>query len=217
MAPPVLVRATRNLGKVRELAALLADLKVRLLSLTDFPELPEVPETGATFGANARAKALAVARGTGLPALADDSGLEVTALKGRPGIFSARYAQDLTAPRPPGDEDNWRKLLKEMAGVPWAGRQARFVCAVALARPEGRLWETKGECRGYIALEPQGEQGFGYDPVFWVPEYGATMATLGPEVKNLISHRAKALAEVKELLRAHWGEIFPTTSHELGA
>ena len=208
MAAPTLVMASRNPGKVRELKDLLADLGVRLLSLTDFPELPEIPETGATFADNAAAKAREVARRTGLPALADDSGLEVAALGGRPGVFSARYAQDRTGARPPGDRDNWQKLLDEMAKVPWERRQARFVCAIALARPDGRLFRAQGECRGYIALTPEGTEGFGYDPVFWVPAYGATMASLGPEIKNLISHRAQALAALKRLLKAQGGAVF---------
>lgn len=195
-----LVIATRNPGKVREIEALLDGLAVRLLSLADFPDLPEIPEEGTTFAENAAFKAREVARLTGLPALADDSGLEVAALDGRPGVLSARYAQDRTAPRPPTDEDNWRKLLDEMAGVPWEQRQARFVCEIALALPDGRLFRAHGECRGYIALAPEGEQGFGYDPVFWLPECGATMATVGLEVKNRLSHRARALQELKNIL-----------------
>ena len=128
MAPPTLVIATRNPGKIRELEALLADSGVRLLSLADFPHLPEIPEEGATFAENAAAKALAVARLTHHPALADDSGLMVDALGGAPGVFSARYAQDRTAPRPPTDADNWGKLLDELKDVPWEARGARFVC-----------------------------------------------------------------------------------------
>jgi len=192
--------ATRNAGKVRELRDLLQGLGIELLSLADFPDLPEIPEEGATFAANAATKAQEVARLTQLPALADDSGLEVAALGGRPGVFSARYAQDRTQPKVPGDADNWRKLLDEMAGVPWEERQARFVCAIALALADGRVLTARGECGGYIALEPRGEHGFGYDPVFWVPEYGRTMAELGPEVKNRLSHRARALAALKEIL-----------------
>ena len=200
MAAPTLVMATRNPGKVRELREILKDLDFKLLSLADFPELPEIPETGATFLENAAAKAREVARLTGLPALADDSGLEVAALGGRPGVFSARYAGDLTFPATPTDQDNWRKLLTEMAGVPPEARGARFVCAIALALPDGRLYHTRGECAGYIALAPRGDQGFGYDPVFTVPEYGATLAELGPKIKNRISHRARALAALKDLL-----------------
>jgi XTP/dITP diphosphohydrolase len=207
MAAPTLVMASRNPGKVRELREILQDLGVHLLSLADFPELPEIPEEGPTFAENAAAKAREVARLTGLPALADDSGLEVPALGGKPGVFSARYAQDRTAPAPPTDEDNWGKLLEEMAGVPLEGRQARFVCEIALALPDGRLFMARGECAGRIALTPQGRQGFGYDPVFTVPEYGRTMAELGPRVKNRISHRARALAALKELLLSLRAEL----------
>ncbi|MBM4294496.1 MAG: XTP/dITP diphosphatase [Deltaproteobacteria bacterium] len=200
MSAFTLVMATHNPGKVRELAALLGDLKVRLLSLADFPEIPDIPEEGATFQQNALAKAQAVAGLTGLPALADDSGLEVEALGGRPGVRSARYAADLTGGAPPTDRDNWLKLLKEMAGIPWERRGARFVCVAALAWPGGRVHATRGECSGVISFEPQGDQGFGYDPVFWVPEFKRTMAELPPAVKNNISHRARALAALKELL-----------------
>jgi len=194
--------ASRNPGKIRELRQILADLDLRLVGLDDFPELPEIPETGATFADNAAAKAREVARLTQLPALADDSGLEVTALGGRPGVFSARYAQDRTAPVAPTDADNWGKLLEEMRDLPWEARQARFVCAIVLALPDGRLFEARGECAGRIASAPQGTQGFGYDPVFWVEEFGATMAQLGPEVKNRISHRARALTALRDILVA---------------
>jgi XTP/dITP diphosphohydrolase len=207
MAPPTLVMATRNAGKVRELRDLLQGLGIKLLSLADFPELPEIPEEGATFAANASFKAREVARLTNLPALADDSGLEVAALKGRPGVFSARYAQDRTQPAVPGDADNWRKLLDEMAGVPREERGARFVCEIALALPDGRMYTAQGECGGQIALEPKGEHGFGYDPVFWVPEFGRTMAELGPEIKNRISHRSSALAALREILVAIKDEL----------
>jgi XTP/dITP diphosphohydrolase len=193
--------ATKNPGKVRELADLLADLDIQLLSLADFPEVPEIPEEGETFAANAAAKARQVAALTGLPALADDSGLEVAALGGRPGVYSARYAADRTAPSPPGDEDNWRKLLEEMAQVPPEARQARFVCEIALALPDGRLFQAAGECPGIIATAPRGQGGFGYDPVFWLPELGATMAEVGLAVKNRLSHRAAALKQAKEIIR----------------
>jgi XTP/dITP diphosphohydrolase len=202
MGTPVLVMASRNQGKLREMRQILADLDLELLGLDDFPGLPEIPEVGASFAANAATKAREVARLTQLPALADDSGLEVEALAGRPGIYSARYAQDRTAPRAPTDADNWRKLLDELANVPWEQRQARFVCEIALALPDGRLAAARGECAGHIALAPQGTQGFGYDPVFYLPEYGATMAQLGPAVKNRLSHRALALAALKEILLA---------------
>jgi XTP/dITP diphosphohydrolase len=197
-----LVMATRNPGKVRELREILKGLNIRLLSLADFPELPEIPEEGATFRENAQAKAAAVARLTGLPALADDSGLEVAALGGRPGVFSARYAGDVTFPAAPGDQDNWQKLLKEMAGVDLEARGARFVCEIALALPDGRLYHARGEVAGSIADAPRGATGFGYDPVFLVPDYGATMAELGPKIKNRISHRARALAALSTLLQS---------------
>jgi len=207
VSAPTLVIATRNPGKVRELQELLKNTGVTLLSLADFPEIPEIPEDGATFKENAATKAQAVARLTGFPALADDSGLAVDALNGSPGVFSARYAQDLTAPRPPDDADNWRKLLEEMRDVPWEARSARFVCEIALALPDGRLFRAHGECEGIIALSPQGDHGFGYDPVFWVPEHAATMAQLGPAVKNQISHRARALAAFRDLLASVLDEL----------
>ena len=200
MAALTLVMATRNAGKVRELAELLRDLDVRLLSLNDFPELPEIPETGATFADNALAKAQTVAGLTGLPALADDSGLEVEALGGRPGVFSARYAQDRTGKATPTDEQNWQKLLDELRDVPPEKRQARFVCEIALAWPQGRLITTRGELTGAIALKPRGTRGFGYDPVFWLSDYQATVAELDPAVKNRISHRGRALQELKHIL-----------------
>jgi XTP/dITP diphosphohydrolase len=209
MAALTLVMATRNAGKVREMAELLRDLEVRLLSLNDFPALPEIPEEGATFADNAAAKAKMVARLTGLPALADDSGLEVAALGGRPRVFSARYAQDRTRGRTPSDEDNWQKLLDELRDVPPQKRQARFVCEIALAWPDGRLVTARGELSGAIALEPRGTAGFGYDPVFWVPEYQATVAELDPAVKNRISHRGQALTKLKDLLAPGQEDVFP--------
>ena len=207
MAAPVLVIASRSPGKIRELRQILADLELRLLGLDDFPGLPEIAEEGSSFAANAETKAREVVRLTGLPALADDSGLEVVALGGRPGVHSARYAQDLTFPAAPGDANNWGKLLHEMREIPWEQRQARFVCEIALALPDGRLFRTRGECSGRIALAPRGTQGFGYDPVFWVEEYGATMAQLGPEVKNRISHRARALTALRQILAGLRGEL----------
>jgi len=212
MAALTLVMATRNAGKVRELAELLRDLDVRLLSLDDFPELPEIPEEGATFAENALTKAQTVARLTGLPALADDSGLEVEALGGRPGVFSARYAQDRTGGRTPSDEDNWRKLLDELREVSPEKRQARFVCEIALAWPNGRLLTTRGEVSGVIAQEPRGTRGFGYDPVFWVPAYEATVAELDLAVKNRISHRGRALKQLKDILIRGREEFFTAPS-----
>jgi len=200
--------ATRNNGKVREMADLLRDLGVRLLSLADFPEIADIPEEGTTFAENALTKARMVARLTGLPTLADDSGLEVEALGGRPGVFSARYAQDRTEGRTPEDADNWQKLLDELRDVPKNQRQARFVCEIALYFPDGRLITTRGELAGVIALAPRGNRGFGYDPVFFVPEYQATVAELDLATKNRISHRGEALQKLKEILEARKEEFF---------
>ncbi len=190
------VAATCNPGKLREIRSILAPLGLELLSLDDFPGIPEIVEDGATFRENAVKKATEVARLTGEMAVADDSGLSVDALQGRPGVYSSRYAGEKAT-----DEDRCRKLLAEMAGVPAGSRQARFVCAIAVAEPSGKTEAAEGECRGEIAFSPRGDQGFGYDPVFFLPEYGKTMAELPPEVKNRISHRAKALEKLKEILK----------------
>jgi XTP/dITP diphosphohydrolase len=208
MAPLTLVMATRNTGKVREMAELLRDLEVRLLSLADFPEIGDIPEKGVTFAENALAKAKTVTKLTGLPALADDSGLEVEALGGRPGVYSARYAQDRTGERLPKDTDNWQKLLDELREVPKSQRQARFVCEIALSFPDGRLITTRGELAGIIAQAPRGTWGFGYDPVFYVPEYQAMVAELDLATKNRISHRGEALQKLKEALAARQKEFF---------
>ena len=210
MAAVTLVMATRNAGKVREMAELLGDLGVKLLGLADFPEIPDIPEEGATFAENALAKAKTVARLAGLPALADDSGLEVEALGGRPGVLSARYAQDRTAGLIPTDQDNWQKLLDELREVPQEKRQARFVCEIALYFPDGRLLTARGELAGLIAFKPQGTRGFGYDPVFWVPAYEAMVAELDLATKNRISHRGQALRKLKDILAARREEFFAT-------
>jgi XTP/dITP diphosphohydrolase len=200
MAAPALVIATGNAGKIREFSALLADLGLELKTLADFPDCPEVAEDGNTFEANATKKARVVAAFTGRPALADDSGLEVDALGGRPGVYSARYAQDRTAPNRPTDADNYQKLLEEMAGVPWEQRQARFACCLVVAFPNGWTAVARGTCEGLISLKPQGTGGFGYDPVFWLPEYNGTIAEVGLETKNRISHRALALKHLHTTL-----------------
>ena len=189
------VIATRNAGKLREIQEILAPLGLKVLSLSDFPEIPEILEDGQTFEENAMKKAAAVASQTGRVAMADDSGLAVDALQGRPGVFSSRYAGENAT-----DADRYRKLLKEMAGVPEGQRGAAFICAVAVASPSGKVAVVKGECRGKIALAPKGSHGFGYDPVFYFPKAGKTMAELEPEVKNRISHRARALEKLKQVL-----------------
>lgn len=184
-----LVLATRNEGKVREIREVLSGLDVELLTLSD---LPEVHEDGATFSENAKKKALKVAELTGLPALADDSGLEVDALGGSPGVRSARFAGD--------DDANNRKLLELLKGVPPERRTARFRCVLALAFPDGRAYTVEGTCEGRIAEEPAGEGGFGYDPIFLVPERGLTFAQMTREEKNSISHRGRALRKLREVL-----------------
>jgi XTP/dITP diphosphohydrolase len=183
-----LLVATGNRGKAAEAAAILgeaAGARLEVLTLADFPGLPSPAETGATFLENARIKARAGAAGSGLPTIGEDSGLVVDALGGAPGVLSARYAEG-------GDRDRWEKLLRELAGVPERRRTARFVCAAALALPDGREEATEGTCEGAIATAPRGEGGFGYDPVFLLPD-GRTMAELGPGEKNAISHRGRAL------------------------
>ena len=189
------VIATRNAGKLREIKEILAPLGLKILSLRDFSEIPEILEDGQTFEENAVKKAAAVARQSRRVAIADDSGLAVDALQGRPGVFSSRFAGEKAT-----DEDRYRKLLKEMAGVPEGQREAAFICAVAVASPNGKVEVVEGECRGAIALAPKGNHGFGYDPVFYFPESGKTMAELEPEVKNRISHRAQALEKLNQVL-----------------
>ena len=188
--------ATRNPDKVRELAALLGDLGIRIRTLADFPTAPEVEEDGTTCEANALKKAGEIASTTGMPSVADDTGLEVDALGGRPGVFAARYAGENAT-----YDDNCRKLLKELDGVPLARRTARFVTVAALAMPGGDTRVATGTLAGIIAEECAGSQGFGYDPVFFVPELGRTLAELTAEEKNRISHRAKAFRAMADILR----------------
>ena len=192
---PEVVIATRNQGKLREIEVILAPLGLKMLSLKDFPELPEIVEDGLTFAENAKKKAREVARKTGRLTIADDSGLAVDALQGRPGVFSSRYAGEKAT-----DQQRYQKLLAEMAGIPEAQRGAAFICSVAVASPGGRIKIVQGECRGRIAFAPRGSHGFGYDPIFYLPEFGKTMAELPPEIKNRISHRARALEKLKEVL-----------------
>ncbi|TKB84380.1 MAG: XTP/dITP diphosphatase [Nitrospira sp.] len=182
-----IVLATRNQHKKQELVALLGGMDITIRTLDDFPDAPDVVEDGETCEANAMKKAVEIARYTGLPAVADDTGLEVDALGGRPGAFAARYAGEQAS-----YEDNWRKLLQELRGVPAENRGARFVTVAAIAFPAGKTFSTKGVLEGLIAEEPAGSRGFGYDPVFFLPEYRQTLAQLSPDVKNRISHRARA-------------------------
>jgi len=188
--------ATHNKGKAREYKKLLSDLPLEITYLDELGVEEEIEETGSTFEENARIKALGYARLTGMLTWADDSGLEVDALGGRPGVHSARYAG-------PGasDEDRYRKLLAEMDDVPDEARTARFRSVVAIATPEGKVWTTSGKCEGVIAREPRGHFGFGYDPIFHLPELGKRMAELPPEQKNQISHRGEASRKAKKLLK----------------
>jgi len=190
-----LVLATRNRHKGEELAALLGDLGITIHTLDEFPDAPEVVEDGDTCEANAVKKARAIAEFTGLPAVADDTGLEVDALGGRPGIYAARYAgEDATY------EDNYRKLLRELAGVPREQRTARFLTVAAIALPSDGIRVAQGTLHGMIAEEASGTLGFGYDPVFLIPELGKTLAQLPADQKNTISHRAKAFLKMREIL-----------------
>lgn len=191
-----LLIATNNPGKLREYENLLADLPLTLTWPGQEGIELEVEETGESFRENAILKARAYARASGLLTLADDSGLEVDALGGEPGILSSRYAGPEA-----DDEDRMRLLLRKLEGVPWEERTARFRCVIALATPQGEVWTTEGSCEGIIAFEPRGEHGFGYDPVFYLPQFGRTMAQLPPELKNRISHRARAAEKARAILR----------------
>lgn len=191
-----IVLATRNQHKKQELVALLQDLPIAIMTLDEFPGAPDVIEDGETCEANARKKAVEIARYTGLPAVADDTGLEVDALDGRPGAFAARYAGEHAT-----YEDNCRKLLQELQGIPPHRRGARFVTVAAIALPSGETQLARGVLEGSIAEEAAGSHGFGYDPVFFLPERQRTLAQLSPIQKNRISHRAIAFAQAKQMLQ----------------
>lgn len=192
-----IVLATHNSDKRVEIAALLSDLGMTVRTLAEFPQAPEVIEDGKTCEANAIKKARAIADYTGLTAVADDTGLEVDALGGRPGVYAARYAGAQVS-----YEDNWKKLLHELDGVPLERRGARFLTVVAVASPAREHVETvEGVLNGVIGQRPAGSGGFGYDPVFFVPEQGKTLAELTPSEKNRISHRAQAFAKAKVVLQ----------------
>lgn len=189
-----LLIATRNPGKAREFQLLLAPLEAELCFPSELGLQIDVPEDGATYTENAHQKALAHTQASGLVALADDSGLEVDALRGAPGIRSARYAAG-------ADADRVTALLAQLHGVPRQERTARFRCAVVIATPAGEVHTTEGVCEGLIALQPVGQGGFGYDPVFYLPQYGCTMAELPQAEKNRISHRARAIEAALPTLR----------------
>ena len=195
--PLRVVLATRNEDKIREIRHILSALPVAFLSLMDFAEVPEIVEDGATFLENARKKALAVWEHTGLTSLADDSGLEVEALGGLPGVMSRRYAgPDATY------ADNNAKLLERLRGILPESRKARFVCVAALVTAAGKFYFAEGELRGLIAESPAGTGGFGYDPLFYLPEHDRTVAEINTDLKNTISHRARAMGAMREIIGA---------------
>ena len=190
-----LLIATGNPGKVREYDELLAGLPITCISPTEIGIHLEVDESGTTYGENATIKALAFARASGRATLADDSGLEVDALGGRPGVHSARYGGPSL-----GDADRWRALLEELGDVPQEERTARFRCVIAVASPDGEVTTVDETCEGVIAFQATGEGGFGYDPVFYLPDRGCTMAQLPAGVKNQISHRGRAAQAARPVL-----------------
>lgn len=192
---PVLLLATRNAGKAREFSMLTRGTGVVLRDLRSFPDLELPPEDGATYFENARTKALAVAHATGLPALADDSGLEVDALDGAPGVCSARFAGADAS-----DEQRVALLLERLRGVPEEQRTARFRCVIVVARADGATISAEGTCEGRLTFEPQGYNGFGYDPIFFFPPAGRTFAQLDSETKNAVSHRARAMENLRPRL-----------------
>jgi XTP/dITP diphosphohydrolase len=192
--------ATRNEGKIREIEELLRGCEISFTSLRDYPDAPDVVENGETYRDNALKKARFFTRWTGKLTLADDSGLEVAYLQGRPGVFSARYAGDGG-----DDRENNRKLLGELEGVPRQKRGAAFRCVMALVAPWGDEEVVEGECRGQIGFEERGERGFGYDPIFVIPRYGKTVAELSMAEKNRLSHRSKALRKMKKILKRYVG------------
>jgi XTP/dITP diphosphohydrolase len=207
----LLVLGSRNRKKCREMAELIAPpwepdprlARLEIRSLEEFPSIPDVVEDADTFAGNARKKASEVARALGAWVLADDSGLTVDALDGAPGIFSARYAGE-----PCDDQANNRKLLAALADVPDDRRGAAFRCALALADPSGEVRiETEGACRGRLTREHRGSRGFGYDPLFLIPEYHKTFGELSELVKHNLSHRARAFAQLRLLVVSHWSMI----------
>ena len=184
--------ATGNKHKIKEIEKIFKMDNIEILSINDGIEIPEVVEDGTTFEENSKKKALEIAKFTNMITIADDSGLCVDALDGAPGVYSARYAGEHG-----NDLDNNKKLVKELQGI--ENRKARFVCVITLAKPTGETYSFRGEVEGDIIDIPQGEEGFGYDPHFFMKEYGKTLAEI-PEIKNKISHRARALEKLKENL-----------------
>lgn len=190
-----MIFATGNMGKMKEIKAILGDIGEEILSMKEAGIDMDIVEDGSTFEENAIIKAKAVMERTGKLALADDSGLEIDALNKEPGIYSARYMGENT----PYEIKN-SNLIERMKGVKGKDRSARFVCVIAAAFPDGEIITTRGTIEGVIAEEPAGENGFGYDPIVYVPEYGMTTGQMDPDAKNAISHRGKALTAMKKIL-----------------
>jgi XTP/dITP diphosphohydrolase len=189
------IAATHNKGKVREIREALKGLGLRILPLSDFSDVPEIEEDGKSFTENALKKARFYSVYFGKLTLADDSGLEVDSLQGLPGIHSARYSGEKAS-----SQENNRKLLNAMEGIPFSKRGARFKALIVMVSPDGRELIAEGSCRGRIGFKEKGKRGFGYDPLFFLPKYGKTMAELSLDEKNKISHRGKALRKLRKLI-----------------
>lgn len=187
-----IIIATENLGKLKEIKEILDNSNIKILTKEDFPQLPKVEEDGKTFQENALKKAGKISEYTGKVCLADDSGLEIDYLKGKPGIYSSRWGNN--------DEERISKVLNLLENVPENKRNAKFVCVLVLAFPDGRKYMVKEECSGKISFIPRGKFGFGYDPIFLIPEYNQTFAELGDKIKNQISHRGKALRRMIKII-----------------
>ncbi|MFV9511100.1 XTP/dITP diphosphatase [Tepidibacillus sp. LV47] len=194
-----IVLATKNQGKVREFKALFSELGIEILSMKELANVPEIIEDGNTFEENAKKKAETICKLTGVPTIADDSGLVVDILGGAPGVYSARYAGEHAT-----DEENNQKLLQALAGIPMEKRTAHFVAYLAFAVPNSETIGVQDSVDGYILESPRGQYGFGYDPLFYLPEYNKTMAELNPETKNRISHRGKAMRRLFQMLKDQW-------------
>jgi XTP/dITP diphosphohydrolase len=189
------VAATRNKGKLGEIIEILACLPFEVVSMEEMGIFKDIDETGSTFEENALIKAVEVSKITEEMVMADDSGLEVDFLNGAPGIYSSRFAGEGAT-----DEDRNNKLLELLEGVPFEKRTARFVCSIAVVFPDGRQFTVRGTCGGHIGIEPEGSNGFGYDPLFFLPEYNMTMAQMQPDEKHKLSHRGRALKMMVEEL-----------------
>jgi XTP/dITP diphosphohydrolase len=187
--------ATKNLGKIREIRRALKGLWLQIYALDDFPNVPEIKEDGKSYTENALKKARFCSKYFGKLTIADDSGLEVDTMNGLPGIYSARYAGEKASNR-----ENNQKLLSEMKGIPLSKRGARFKCAIAIVSPDGREAVAEGSCKGRVGFREVGKRGFGYDPLFILPQYGKTMAQLTIEEKNRVSHRGKALRKLRRVI-----------------